>query len=33
MNRGLSEELKKAFPNINLSKRSTDFSKEIKDPQ
>jgi len=33
MNKGLSEELKKAFPYNILIKRPVNFSQEIKDPQ
>ena len=33
MNKGLSEVLKKAFPNIILIKRPINFTYEIKDPQ
>jgi len=33
MNKGLSEELKKAFPSIILTKRLINFFQNIKDPQ
>jgi hypothetical protein len=33
MNKGLSNKLKKAFPNVVLNNRVINFSYEIKDPQ
>jgi len=33
MNKGLSEKLKKAFPNIILIKRPINIVEEIKNPQ